>query len=106
VRICIPTEDERGLEGQLSQHFGRTPYFTVVDDVTGEIDLVANGHAVHEHGSCAPTGLLATQRLDAVICRGLGYMSESRDVAGALSDLRAGRLSEAVSEELSCGHGH
>ncbi|MDQ1281302.1 MAG: Dinitrogenase iron-molybdenum cofactor biosynthesis protein, partial [Thermoproteota archaeon] len=31
VRIVIPTIDENGLDAQLSEHFGRAPYFTIVD---------------------------------------------------------------------------
>jgi predicted Fe-Mo cluster-binding NifX family protein len=30
-RIVIPTEDKLGLEAKLAQHFGREPYYTVVD---------------------------------------------------------------------------
>jgi predicted Fe-Mo cluster-binding NifX family protein len=30
-RIVIPTEDKSGLDAQLAQHFGRAPYYTVVD---------------------------------------------------------------------------
>jgi predicted Fe-Mo cluster-binding NifX family protein len=30
-RIMIPVEDEAGLEGQVAQHFGRAPYFAIVE---------------------------------------------------------------------------
>jgi predicted Fe-Mo cluster-binding NifX family protein len=30
-RIVIPTEDKSGLEAILAQHFGRAPYYTIVD---------------------------------------------------------------------------
>jgi predicted Fe-Mo cluster-binding NifX family protein len=30
-RIVIPTEDKSGLEANLAQHFGRAPYYTLVD---------------------------------------------------------------------------
>jgi predicted Fe-Mo cluster-binding NifX family protein len=30
-RIVIPVIDETGLNAQLSEHFGRTPYFAVVE---------------------------------------------------------------------------
>jgi predicted Fe-Mo cluster-binding NifX family protein len=120
MRICIPTLDERGLEGRLSPHFGRSPYFTVVDEATGGVEVLANGHADHEHGVCAPVVLVSGERLDVVICRGLGrgahqrlraagvrvYLSESDAVAGALTEWRAGGLPEVVSEQLCEGHGH
>ncbi|MCW4037453.1 MAG: NifB/NifX family molybdenum-iron cluster-binding protein [Candidatus Bathyarchaeota archaeon] len=31
VRIVIPVLDGRGLNAQLSEHFGRAPYFAVID---------------------------------------------------------------------------
>ena len=30
-RIVIPAEDNSGLEAHLAQHFGRAPYYTIVD---------------------------------------------------------------------------
>ncbi len=31
VRIVVPVMDETGLNSQLSEHFGRAPYFTIVE---------------------------------------------------------------------------
>jgi predicted Fe-Mo cluster-binding NifX family protein len=37
-RIVIPVEDERGLEARVAEHFGRAPFFAVVDlDENGKI---------------------------------------------------------------------
>ena len=30
-RIALATEDNQGLTGQISQHFGRCPYYLIVD---------------------------------------------------------------------------
>jgi predicted Fe-Mo cluster-binding NifX family protein len=30
-RIVIPTEDKSGLEASLAQHFGRAPYYTILE---------------------------------------------------------------------------
>ena len=38
VRLAIPVEDAKGLNARLSQHFGRAPYFVVVElDEDGKI---------------------------------------------------------------------
>ena len=38
VRIVVPTLDEKGLDAQVAEHFGRAPYFTIVDlDDEGEV---------------------------------------------------------------------
>jgi predicted Fe-Mo cluster-binding NifX family protein len=42
MKITIPTTDDCGLESQVSDHFGRSPFFAVVDTVTGEVHLITN----------------------------------------------------------------
>ena len=38
MRIVIPVVDESGLETQIAEHFGRTPFFAVIDlDENGQI---------------------------------------------------------------------
>jgi predicted Fe-Mo cluster-binding NifX family protein len=37
-RIIIPTAEDKGLSSELAEHFGRAPYFTVIDlDAEGEV---------------------------------------------------------------------
>ena len=31
VRIVVPVLDEKGIDAQLSEHFGRAPYFAIID---------------------------------------------------------------------------
>jgi len=38
VRIVIPVVSESGLDSRISEHFGRTPFFAVVDlDEKGQV---------------------------------------------------------------------
>jgi predicted Fe-Mo cluster-binding NifX family protein len=37
MKIAVATDDDKGLEAVLSQHFGRCPYYVVVDIDDGEI---------------------------------------------------------------------
>ena len=38
MKIVIPVVDESGLEARISEHFGRTPFFAVIDlDENGQI---------------------------------------------------------------------
>ena len=44
-RIALACEDNQGLDGQISQHFGRCPYYLLVDVEENEIkksDVVSN----------------------------------------------------------------
>ena len=45
MRIVISTEENKGLESNVSQHFGRCPYFVIVDykeDAVEEVKVVDN----------------------------------------------------------------
>ena len=85
LRVAVPSEAPGGLDSARSGHFGRSPYFTVVDIVDGEIgpvDVVAN--RPHSDGGCmAPVLTLGENAVDAVIVAGIGQRP--------LLALRAGR---------------
>lgn len=123
MKLCIPTDDERGLEGRLSSHFGSAPFFTLVESETGEARVVANLHENHEPGKCQSADALRAYGVGAVICRGLGrraygrlrnmglpvFVTEAEDLAEALDRYRAGRLDRLTSERACHGgrhHGH
>lgn len=122
MRLCIPTTDDRGLEGRLSPHFGKAPFYTFVDVTEGRATAVANAHARHEHGRCEAPATMVSEGVAAVVCLGLGrralaklraagvpvYLTETRDVAGAVDAYRAGTL-RLLEEEEAChggAHGH
>ena len=116
MKLCIPTTDDRGLDGRISPHFGSAPYFTVVNTDTGRAEILPNRHAVHEHGSCRPVEHLPA---DAVVVRGLGarafanlqrmdipvLLTEHRDVSGVLAAFNAGELAAMQTSE-TCHGGH
>jgi predicted Fe-Mo cluster-binding NifX family protein len=50
ARIVVPAVDESGLNAQLAEHFGRAPFFAVVDlSENGEISDVKTVPNVGEH---------------------------------------------------------
>ena len=75
VRIVIPVLDESGLDAQLSEHFGRAPYFLALDlDETGYIigqRTIAN---VSEHfgGEGRPPDRILELRPSVLISFGMG----------------------------------
>jgi len=49
-RVIVPTENQEGLNAQLAEHFGRAPYYTVVDlEENGEVSNVQTFPNVGEH---------------------------------------------------------
>ncbi len=74
-RIVIPAEDGSGLNAMLSEHFGRAPYFIVVD--LDENDNILNVQAVpntgeHFGGMGRPADNILRLRPNAVITYGMG----------------------------------
>jgi predicted Fe-Mo cluster-binding NifX family protein len=74
LRVAVPSEAPGGLDSARSGHFGRSPYFTLVDIVGGEIgpvDVVVN--RPHSEGGCmSPVLTLGENFVDAVIVAGIG----------------------------------
>ena len=119
-RIVIPSEDQNGLDAHLAEHFGRAPYFTVVDiDDTGNISNVKSVLNVSEHMGgvgVAPDHILALQP-NAVIVYGMGMRAINMFKDAKVSVLRANanKVSEVVNaykenklQDLieGCGHEH
>ena len=49
-RVIVPVEDQKGLNARLAEHFGRAPYYAVVDfDENGKVANVETVPNVGEH---------------------------------------------------------
>jgi predicted Fe-Mo cluster-binding NifX family protein len=117
MRLCIPTDDDRGLEGRLSLHFGSAPYFTLVESEMGDVRVVTNLHSQHEPGSCHAAEALRGYGVEAVVCRGLGrrafgrlrtlglpvFVSEEGEASAAVESFRDGRLPRLTAESACHG---
>lgn len=72
--IAIPTQNAAGMGGQRSDHFGHSPYFTLVtltDGQAREVNAIAN--VQHGAGGCQTVvQLLREQRVGSVIAAGMG----------------------------------
>lgn len=77
MKICFPVRGQKGLEEEVHNHFGSAPYFTVYDTEDGSVGILDNGNLHHNHGSCQPLAALKGQRVDAVVCGGMGQRAVS-----------------------------
>lgn len=70
--IAVPSEDEKGLDSYVAHHFGRAPYFTLIDIEEGEIrDVrVLEAPTSHEPGDL-PT-LLRRNNVEVILAYGMG----------------------------------
>jgi predicted Fe-Mo cluster-binding NifX family protein len=71
MKVCIPTIGENGLDNLVSEHFGRSQTYTIVDLDTQEVRVIPNA-SEHMGGQGYPPELLAQEGVNVMICRGLG----------------------------------
>jgi len=73
-RIALACEDDQGLDGQMSQHFGRCPYYLIVDVEGDEIkktDSVNNPYYNNHVPGMVPQ-FINEQRANVMIAGGMG----------------------------------
>jgi predicted Fe-Mo cluster-binding NifX family protein len=120
-RIMMPVEDEAGLDAQLAHHFGRAPYFAIVEfDENQKTSKVKTEPNRSEHMGGAPghshESFLALKPDIVVACTmGPGALSTFQNagitvlkaientVKGNIESFKEGKLKEMVG---GCEHAH
>jgi predicted Fe-Mo cluster-binding NifX family protein len=119
-RIVIPTENKSGLEANLAQHFGRAPYYTIVDlDVNNKIVGVRIEANKGEHvgGSGHPHEHLLSLKPNIFVVQGMGpgclsslqnagitvLKATGTTVKQIVEECKEGKLNALVS---ACEHAH
>jgi predicted Fe-Mo cluster-binding NifX family protein len=93
MKIAVPSADGSGIVAKISEHFGRSPYFTIFDTENKQIEIVSNmsphhgpssgsGQHKHEHahdqdgqghhGHGFAFQSLSEKDVNVLVCRGLG----------------------------------
>jgi len=124
MRIAISAQTSNGLDSEVAQHFGRCPYFAIVETIEKEIQSVkiidnpfVSGHQVGQ-----VPGFIKEQKADVMLSGGMGgraiqFFEEfeigvatgaSGTVRSTVDNYFAGRLREAApcAESVAHGHGH
>jgi predicted Fe-Mo cluster-binding NifX family protein len=74
MRIAVAAMDDQGLEGQVSHHFGRCPYFVLVDvedNKIGSSQIIENPFFQGHEPGMVP-GFIREQDADVMISGGMG----------------------------------
>lgn len=71
MKICIPSMGDRGLDESVGEHFGRVPFYTVVDTETNETTAIPNT-SEHMGGQGYPPEIMARAGVNVMLCGGLG----------------------------------
>jgi predicted Fe-Mo cluster-binding NifX family protein len=119
MRLCIPVEQDQGLDSLVCGHFGSAPLFLVVDTESRATSALANNHH-HAHGQCTPLSSIQGVALDGVVVGGIGrgallklnaaglavYRSGFPTVAETLDAFAAGLLAPVSAQDACANHGH
>jgi len=120
TRIIVPAVDKSGLNAQLAEHFGRSPYFAVVDlDEDGEVSSVRTEQNVGEHfgGGGQTHDRILELKPSAIIVYGMGPrgLSGFQNAGVAVLKANANTVREVIAaykddklQELTegCHHAH
>jgi len=118
MKICVPTETATGSASRISDHFGGSPFFVVIDTEGDGVEIISGPGCGGQGSSDHHLGRLATHGVEAVVCRGMGkrafaamreagldvLRTELHTVSEVLEAAREGRLSP-LTEEDACGGG-
>ncbi len=100
--ICIPTQDEGGLLSSISIHFGKTPYFTLVEIEDGEIkeiNVIENA-GKHMGGIREAANIILDLKVNVLICGGLGAKAVSLLCDGGVEVFSgaSGKVKDVINE--------
>ena len=118
MKICIPTEDNRGLESRAYGHYGSAPFFAMVDADSGRLEVVRNTDSHRRPHSDHHIDRLKAHDVDVVVCNGVGrrafaalqeagidvLVPEHATIADIVSAMRAGEVRRLSTDE-ACGGG-
>ena len=118
MRICIPTEDQSGLNARIGEHFGRVPFYTLVDTEDPEVKVIDNTGVHGATPGMPPAEIIAGEGADVVLCSGLGrraitifeghgihvFIGAQGTVQQAIEAHQNGQLSEATDANACAQH--
>jgi predicted Fe-Mo cluster-binding NifX family protein len=120
MNLCIPVLEDKGLDSEVSAHFGSAPAFLVVDTDAMTARAIPNNNLHHAHGGCQPLAALAGQDIQGVVVGGIGmgalmklraggievYLSELPTARETVAAFKAGTLRPVDPNRSCAGHGH
>ena len=76
MKLAIPVEEDRGIDSPVCEHFGRAPYFAVVNVEGNEVSVEVRRNPLLEHTEGALPELLREWGVDKVIASMMGKKAQ------------------------------
>ena len=71
MKIVVPTDDKKGLNDNVAEHFGRCKTYTFIDEKGRVIEIIDNT-SEHMGGYGLPPELMKKHGANVLLCKGLG----------------------------------
>lgn len=71
MKIVIPTDDKKGLNSNVAEHFGRCLTYTFLSEQGDFLEVIENT-SEHMGGVDLPPELMKKKGADVLLCKGLG----------------------------------
>jgi predicted Fe-Mo cluster-binding NifX family protein len=71
MKIVIPTNDRKGLDDKVAEHFGRCLTYTFLNE-KGEVEEIIENTSEHRGGEGLPPELMQKHGANILLCKDLG----------------------------------
>ena len=117
MKIVIPTNNEKGLNDTVAEHFGRCNTYTFLDENGSIIEIIANT-SEHMGGTGLPPELMKKHEANILLCKGLGsraidlckeleidvYISQAQTVKEIFEMWKNDKIKKASSDDACQEH--
>ncbi len=76
MKLAIPVEEDRGIDSPICEHFGRAPYFALVELGEGGVSVEVRKNPLVEHTAGALPELLKSWGVDRIIAARMGQKAQ------------------------------
>jgi len=71
MKIVIPTNDKKGLDDNIAEHFGRCSTYTFLNE-RGEVTEIIDNTSEHMGGTGLPPEIMKRHEANVLLCRDIG----------------------------------
>lgn len=119
MKIAVPTLGKKGLDEEVSQHFGRASTYTIVNTEANDVKVIDNT-SEHMGGQGYPPDIMQKEGVEVMLCSGLGpkaitmfenfgievFVGVSGNVKDAIAMWKEGKLHKATDANACREHKH
>jgi len=117
MKLVIPTNNKRGVDDKVAEHFGRCPTYTFLNEKGEVVKIIANT-SEHMGGKGLPPELMKQHGADILLCKDLGpralnlcrklgieiYCSEAETVREIFEMWKNNKIKKANAEDICEQH--